>query len=150
MTQVIEPTISAAVIALAKSLDLMAFISAIPEEMPYEIPAEAVHVSIAFRRDTAGTLHIIAPVDLPRAVLGNVLAGGDPAACSPAKLDDAMKEIANIACGQMLRSIGGKYLLDLPTCSHVYADFAWKTFLEDDQTAVVNAEGIQVLVRVTL
>lgn len=149
MTQVMEPTITGAVMALAKSLDLMAFVSVIPEEMPYETPAEAVHVSIAFRGETTGSLHIIAPVELARVVIGNVLANGSQAEYSPTKLDDAMKEVANITCGQMLRSLGGKYLIDLPMSAHVCADFAWKDFLEDERTAVVNAEGIQVLVRVT-
>jgi hypothetical protein len=75
--------------------------------------------------------------------------GGDDALYPHARLDDAMKEIANVTCGHMLRTLGGKYMIDLPMCSHHCADFDWTEFLEDDRAAIVNAEGLQMLVRLT-
>lgn len=145
----VKPSIEAAVLALAQTLDLMAFVSVIPEDRPYEKPIDPIHVSIEFRGETKGRLHLIAPSELGRVVVENIVAENDAALCPPQKREDALREIANITCGKMLRGLGTNYLIDPPTSAPLFADYSWKNSLEDDHTAIVNAEGMQILIQLT-
>ncbi|MGC4034285.1 MAG: response regulator [Tepidisphaeraceae bacterium] len=103
--------------ALAEALETMAFIS--PELVslqPSDVPAsDSRLVKIEFRgRESLGSLAIAASPGLGAAIAANLEDAGLTAA------DDALKELANITCGLLLRmgpEGGLGFVLDPPTLS---------------------------------
>lgn len=91
--------------ALAEALETMAFISPqLPtESMPPCPPSELRLVRVAFH-DThrAGSLVLAASQKLGALVAGNCDSPDEPA-LAEAAADDALKELANVACGVLLR-----------------------------------------------
>ena len=64
--------------------------------------------------------------------------------------EDALKEIANIVCGRMLRTAGGKYDNGLPMKCPIKADEQWQEFIASDGVIVVDAEGTPIGLRLRL
>jgi hypothetical protein len=137
-----------AIEALSQSLEAMAFVSLVPvDERPEQID-EGVLVQIKFHGDARGILEFIAPRQLGRTLVANM--APDMVDCPPAQAEDALKEFANIMCGRMLRSAGGKFDNGLPTTTPLSTDEEWKEFVAQDEVIVVDAEGTLIAVRLTL
>ena len=135
---------------LAETLESMAFVSLMPAEPPYNIPADAVRIRIGFRGPSRGVVEMIAPRDLGRLLVANISCDEAPETCSVTQADDALKEIINIVSGALLRQHGTSenYDISLPTASPLVADSEWVEFVGSSDVTVVDAEGASVAVRI--
>lgn len=103
--------------ALAEALETMAFISPqlLPADQTPALPAGSRLIRIQFKgSDTQGSLALAASKDFADAMASNLNVSGDSAA------DDALKELANVTCGLLLRMRpggGAGFHLDPPQLS---------------------------------
>lgn len=129
--------------ALTEALETMAFISPEPVEAAGAIGDDTRLVRVHFRgRDTEGSLAIAAPAALGAAMTGNL----DLTEASAG--DDALKELANITCGLMLRARPGGavgFHLDPPQLFNVSA--ASKSVFKRD-AVTLSADGEMITAQV--
>jgi two-component system chemotaxis response regulator CheY len=127
--------------ALAEALETMAFIS-LEMQDDSAAPASARVVRIAFHgAGGVGCLTLAAPPELGALVASNCNSG-------PAEGDDALKELANITCGILLRKrVGGSAGFEMSPpilAPETDADSIW-----DGDVVRFNADGHPIAAQVT-
>ena len=127
--------------AVSQSLETMAFMSLSPNDSIPEQVDDRITVGIDFRGQREGTIRLCTSRSLGRAIVANMNCT-DPAECSSAEAEDAVREVANISAGRLLREAGDNILLELPTIEQGCADNGWKSFVMSKQAVVVDVEGI--------
>jgi chemotaxis protein CheY-P-specific phosphatase CheC len=137
--------------SLAESTETMAFVSLMPAEQPCPMPEDLLRVSIAFSGPFSGSLELAAPLSFGATLAANMLGceATDPNACSRAA--DAMKELMNVTCGDLLaRLADGKlkgFELGLPTVEPLSDRADWESYVTTTPENVFDAEGHFLAIR---
>jgi CheY-specific phosphatase CheX len=89
-------------------LERLAFIFSFPEEdrPPIDGP-DAMEARVAFSGPFSGALHLRIGRDICPELAGNML-GVEPEETTPDQRDDAVRELVNVICGNLLPAIAGK------------------------------------------
>jgi CheY-specific phosphatase CheX len=89
-------------------LEQLAFIFSFPEEdrAPLDGP-DALGARVAFAGPFSGSLHLRIGRDIGPELAGNML-GVDAEETTPEQRDDAVRELINVVCGNLLPAIAGK------------------------------------------
>jgi len=90
-----------------RAMEDLAFLLPVPADSPPAVPPDAVTAAVAFEGPICGTLVLrVSPEMLP-ALAANML-GLDPGAPPSAdQQQDALKELANVVCGNLLPALAG-------------------------------------------
>lgn len=140
--------------AFTSVLEQLAFMFAEPtpkDEMPstVDLPLE---VDISFKGPTSGRLSLISSDDICHEMAVNILGIEDETGLAAEAAHDALKELLNVTCGQLLTKIAGERpIFDLsPPQVHEASDDLWTTALRDDQTISYVVDDNPVLLRLAL
>lgn len=135
-------------------IEQIAFMFGEPEDK-FEIAAGGTamaRASMSFQGPCAGRLELAVPMTMRLAIASNVL-GIDMEDDSVDKFaDDAVKEVLNVACGNILTELAGTdpvFDLSVPTISPLNPS-EWETFRDDPLTVGLLVEDDPVLVRLTV
>jgi hypothetical protein len=135
--------------SLVDSAETMAFVSLVPAELPCGVPSEALLVSIAFTGPFAGRVELLAPEAFGALLAANMLGcePSDPDAAGRAV--DALKELMNVTCGDLLRKIGqaGGFEMGLPRVEKLVDAAGWGPYLKSNAGSAFDAEGHLVAIR---
>ncbi len=86
----------------------LAFIFSFPEDDRGDIdPASAVTAGVAFTGPFSGRLVVVITRDILAELTGNMLGVDDADETAPEQQEDALKELVNVICGNLLPDIGG-------------------------------------------
>ncbi len=138
---------------LAEALEQMAFIGVSPLDEPPPAPLKPVMLSIDFRGQQAGTVQLLAPLDLGAGIAANALGTDpqDPEAQSRAV--DALRELLNVACGLLLTAASGGAAdaceMSIPKLAEL-DPAQWQPLLAGGDFAALDADGYPAAIRVTL
>lgn len=88
---------------LLEALETMAFVTLLPSENPQTPPPSLQLVVIGFTRPEPGELRLVAPLALGRLLCANILGVEPDDAEAEAGAADALRELANVTCGMLLR-----------------------------------------------
>lgn len=135
--------------SLAESAETMAFVSLIPAEAPVVLSPDALLVRITFTGPINGHVELVAPEAFGALLAGNMLG------CEPADPDaagraiDALKELMNITCGDLLSKVGhsGGFEMGLPQVNNAADTDGWREYLTAHPDAAFDAEGHLVAIR---
>ncbi len=120
------------------------------EEVPQTATAY-VRASMTFSGDMAGTIALTVPVEVCPEIAANVLGLDQDDELVAAQAIDALKEVLNVICGNVLTAIAGeKALFDLsvPTVSDLDPE-AWTAVVKEPNTHVYLVDDSPVLVQLT-
>ncbi len=120
------------------------------EEMP-ESAATPLEVIINFKGDNQGTMTLIAPEDMCIELVENIL-GMDPDILNEAERFDALGELVNVTCGQMLTAVLGDepvYDLTPPVVTRVGQD-QWARMLQYEHSAGFMVDEHPVLLKFSM
>lgn len=134
----------------ADVLEKLAFMFADPADVTETTaPAESlVQASIRFGGPMEGTLTLLAPLSLGQEFAGNML-GIDSSQVTDDQARDALGELMNVLCGQLLTRIAGTgpvFSLHPPDTS-VVENGAWSALLEQDDVMALLIDDRPVLLR---
>lgn len=87
-------------------LEDLCFVCPDPTEDGRPSPRDALSVEVAFRGPVGGKV-ALRFLDVPREEIASAMLGESDGVISEADLRDAMGEVANVICGQLLPRIGG-------------------------------------------
>jgi CheY-specific phosphatase CheX len=93
---------------------------------------EYLHVSIAFTGLSEGVVNLTAPDGLCRQLAANVL-GGEPDEMTGEQAGDALKELANVICGELIERLFGTdsvFQLTIPNLIRV-DEGKWRELMAD-------------------
>lgn len=141
--------------AVTHALETMAFVSAWPADActPRDCPTDPVLATIEFDGQGTGQLELVTSRDFARQLAANLLCIPDPSAASEAEAADALRELMNVACGELLRGRRThedvRFDMAIPNVRDLSTPTAWHDFLAAPETCVLEAEGTIVAVRVT-
>ena len=119
-----------------------------PDEMP-EPSGDLLHASMQFNGPSTGKLDMMTPRSLAIELAANAM-GIDEDDEAAAGASDALRELLNIICGQMLTALAGDEpvfditIPDVTVCDHV----AWKELVSDERTGFFMVEDYPFLLRV--
>lgn len=106
MPQSLDHTLSA---VMVETLEKLAFLFASPlEEPPAETGAEMPAVRVAFSGPFCGEIELGLSLPVLEELAANMLGADDGSGLSVEERHDALKELANIVCGNLLPAIGGR------------------------------------------
>lgn len=138
--------------SLTTALETSAYVSPVPlsEAEEAEVPPRPLVASIAFRGPANGTLEIVAGNRFGSMIAANIL-GCDPSDTDTREhAEDALRELANVTCGVMLRVFRDGPCavpsMDVPKVGEAGGD-AWERLLRDAHATVLAADGHAVAVR---
>lgn len=117
-----------------------------PSELP-EQAADPIMASVAYRGHASGTLRILTIGAIRNVLAANVLGLDESDPEAAIKGDDALKELANVTCGQLLTILhGDKPVFDItpPTLESVDADL-WRSFRANPEVASCLVDGTPVM-----
>lgn len=121
------------------------------EELP---PTESEHrlAEMSFTGRVSGSLAMAVPKEMCQEIAANVLGIEADDALAIKDAEDALKEVLNLTCGQVLTSIAGeKALFDLSVPETAELDAAgWQSFLEEPETVAFLVDDNPVLLRLKL
>jgi len=141
-----QPTIER---VLTDVMEQMAFVFADPAEAD-ELPAQlddAVAVSLSFRGAASGSLELVTSASVCRELAVN-LSGDDEAGDDPRLGRQALMELTNVICGQLLTAVAGPepvFDLDPPRLGE--GAEAWTRMRADDGVLGFLAEDQPLLLR---
>lgn len=104
---------------------------------------------ITYEGPEAGCIRIVAPQSFNQELAANVL-GSEMDEVLPKVADDALKELANIMCGELLHRIYGDmnlYKLSIPVVSRIDGK-KWNKLLKRNDVAGLSVDGYKVLVNI--
>jgi hypothetical protein len=135
--------------SLADSAETMAFVSLVPAESPLVPAPEALLVRIPFTGPFNGSVELLTPEAFGALLAANMLG------CEPTDPDatgravDALKELMNVTCGDLLSKIGqaGGFEMGLPLVEKLTDTSAWQDYLAQYPGAAFDAEGHFVAIR---
>ncbi len=122
------------------------------EDTPADAVVDAVEASISFEGHFSGTFTVAAPAGFCAELSANTLGLelSDPQAVE--KGHDALKELLNVVCGNILTVIAGEkpvFDLSIPELKELDAA-AWESRKSEDGTSMVFVDAVPVLLRLTL
>ena len=134
-----------------KVLEEMAFLFAELDEPgdACEVPGDAVAVTIEFNGARTGKFELGVPIALGQEISANLLGTETGAVKDVAAAYDALGELANVTCGNLLREIAGDkpvFNLSTPRVAPLNAR-AWISMASAPDTAVFTVDGHRVLAR---
>jgi hypothetical protein len=139
----------------AEALETLAFIAALPPELPVapKAPEAPILCSIAFDGSVAGRLEMVMPLAFAQGMASTLL-GTDPCDADAAeRAADCAKEVMNVVCGSLLRKLPDELVsgvqLGLPTMSRIDAP-GWDALATDPVTTTLDADGMPLAVRLTM
>jgi CheY-specific phosphatase CheX len=112
---------------------------------------EYLHVSIAFSGPSEGVVNLIAPDGLCRQLAANVL-GGEPEEMTGEQAGDALKELANVICGELIERLFGTdavFHLTIPTLIRV-DEGKWRELMADPAVLRLVVEDSVLVASLTL
>ncbi len=115
-------------------------------ELPDQV-AEPTLVTVEFRGHALGRLRILTPGAIRNVLAANVLGLDESDPESAGKGDDALKELANVTCGQLLTVLyGDKPVFDVvpPTLEPAGED-QWRAFRANPDVAACMVDGTPVM-----
>jgi CheY-specific phosphatase CheX len=122
--------------------------STTPDEIP-EPSGVLLHTSMQFNGPSSGSLDMMTPQALAIEIAANAM-GIEQEEEAAAGASDALRELLNIICGQMLTAFAGDepvFDITIPNvtaCDHE----AWKELVSDERTGVFMVEDYPFLLRV--
>lgn len=90
-----------------KTIEDLAFMFAIPEEDPQPAIVDERSAVVEFEGPMSGTFKLTVSSDMLPVLAANMLGLEDASASTPDQQDDALKELANVLCGNLLPAIAG-------------------------------------------
>jgi hypothetical protein len=141
----LEQSFSNAGQSLADSAETMAFVSLMPPDGPCALPLDLLRVSISFTGPLTGSLELIAPAAFGALLAANML-GCDPSdPDAVTRSTDAMKELMNITCGDLLpKIVDGPprgFEMGLPHIEPLEDRPGWEAHLAAEPGNLFDAEG---------
>jgi CheY-specific phosphatase CheX len=128
--------------SLEQALEKMAFVTIMPPEDELAAPEETILAEISFKGPKAGTIQILAGLDLCRLLARNIaaLTEVDDENCL-----DALKELSNVTCGLILPELAGSaqdvFDITIPTIKDSPDRPSWNAFVRRPNSLVLNIEG---------
>jgi len=132
-------------------MEQMAFIFVDPaeaDELPPDVPG-LLRVSMAFRGAAEGSLTLLTSEDICTELAANITGDDDAAAADPQVGQQALMELVNVICGQLLTAVAGSEPVfdltpprldeaDSAAWSRACTDEAALRFMADDQPFVLR------------
>ena len=121
------------------------------DELPPESD-ENLAVKIRFKGPNAGELTLIAPADICLELAANILGVDDSSELADAKAHDALKELVNVTCGQLLTTIFGEepvFDLTVPEVQPIDGP-GWRELLTNEESVAFNVEENLVMLHLTI
>lgn len=124
----------------------------VEDEIPEEPENDYVLASMTFSGHMNGRLEVAVPVSMSAEIAANVLGidPDDPAVESDA--EDAIKELLNVVCGNLLTQLAGEkpvFDLSVPEVSRL-DEASWKEMASDKNTKAVDVDDELALLRCSL
>lgn len=135
--------------ATAQTLELMAFIAALPLEGPATMPEDAYIVSLNFRGSVNGTVELATSGGLGQMLSENILGPMEDPSEAPQRSQDALKEALNVLCGTLLHQYcasGKPVEMSLPEIIKATTE-TWDEITHDEKALVLDADGQILAVR---
>ncbi len=132
-------------------LEKYAFVFADAAEVAEAVePANVLLANVAFGGAATGELQVAMPMELAAEIASNVL-GSDPSEVTPLLLKDAVGELANVLCGNMLKALTAPdKIFDLqPPAVSAASQADWKALISSSQTVALDCDGQFVLLQFT-
>lgn len=127
------------------ALETMAFISPLPAEAGALPPEDARLVEMQFACPRRGTARLVAGGAFGALLASNMLGVEPDSAEATQAAEDALRELLNIACGEVVRRIGvvegDRLHMSLPTSAPFDAAGRWSSFLNMPGVIALNADG---------
>lgn len=111
-------------------------------------PVNVLLAKVAFCGAAQGELQVAMPMDLAAEIAANVL-GSEPSEVTPALLNDAVGELGNVLCGNLLKALTSPdKIFDLQPPLVTAANSAdWQTLVASPQTLALDCDGQVALVQ---
>lgn len=141
--------------AFCSVLEKMAFVFAEPMHPPVEPPAGSdsyTLVSMRFGGVLHGSMDLALPDSVCAEIAANMVGCGEQAADSPGQTVDAVKEVLNVTCGQILTDLAGErpmFDLSIPAAQSMPME-QMTLLLQDNQALVFSFDGSLGMLRVRL
>ncbi|MBD3243365.1 MAG: hypothetical protein GF331_22435 [Chitinivibrionales bacterium] len=141
--------------AFCSVLEKMAFMFAEPMHPPYEAPDTAdayMRVSMRFGGVLRGDMDLALPETICAEIAANMVGRADDAADASTQTVDAVKEVLNVTCGQVLTDLAGDrpmFELSIPTAEPMADDDVAK-LLQDDESLAFTFDGRLGILRVRM
>ena len=132
-------------------LEKYAFVFADAAEVADAVePANVLLARVVFAGATQGELQVAMPMELAAEIAANVL-GSDPSEVTPSLLKDAVGELANVLCGNMLKALTSPdKIFDLQPPTVTAANKAdWQALVSSPQTVALDCDSQFVLLQFT-
>jgi CheY-specific phosphatase CheX len=117
--------------ASANTMEALAMMFLVPEELASEGTTAMTNAAVTFTGPTQGSLVVGLSENLMGELAGNMLGLTDPEATTPEQRADALKELANVICGNLLPAVGGRQAICRVGAPMIVED-ASSEFSEDD------------------
>ncbi|HOW17863.1 MAG TPA: chemotaxis protein CheX, partial [Phycisphaerae bacterium] len=88
-------------------LETMAFALVLPDEPAPPDDGPVVRARVDFEGPFCGSVSLTVPEALVPELAANMLGEDDPAAPSPQQQQDALGELANVMCGNLVQALAG-------------------------------------------
>ena len=105
-------------------------------ESPQDLPEKFIKASMTFTGSIQGRVNLMVPDELAKELASNIIGKEIDKNISQRHLNDALKEVLNVTCGNLLSAIvGTKQVFDAapPTLTE-HDQNAWKAFLEEPES----------------
>jgi len=105
-------------------------------ESPHDLPEKFIKASMAFTGPVHGWVNLMVPDELAKELASNIIGKEIDKSISQRHLNDALKEVLNVTCGNLLSAVvGTKQVFDAasPTLTE-HDQQGWKDFLEEPQS----------------
>lgn len=138
--------------SVAVALETMGFIMPYPAAGPSPCPQEPRKISIDFKcNNLQGVVEVMTPLALGKLLAANML-GLEPGEEPPRRdVHDALCELLNVTCGNLLRKITLPNLdepwMGLPGINDTPTSAEWDQFYSDPNSILLDADGTQIAIR---
>lgn len=105
-------------------------------ESPQDLPEKFIKASMAFTGSIQGQVNLMVPDELAKELASNIIGKEIDKNISQRHLNDALKEVLNVTCGNLLSAVvGTKQVFDAapPTLTE-HDQKAWKAFLDEPES----------------
>ncbi len=118
-------------------------------DMPTELD-QPIHVRIDFAGASRGQLHLITSQEVCDEIAINLLGYLDASELQPGSADDAIKELANITCGQFLTAAAGTQpVFNLtPPQLITSSDNTWASMLNDADSFLFTIDQTPIILNI--
>lgn len=130
--------------SISQVLERMAFMMLLPPEEEMPSPEQSVEVTIEFRGQVSGQVHLLAGTDLIEMIAANFIGVEpfDPEASE--KRVDGFKEILNTVCGTLLPRLADSpadvFDISIPEAREYNRPYQWDALVQDNDATVMECE----------